>query len=230
MKKLKLLWSSTLLLSLLTLTACSSEEDMLPDPVERISLLLDYETGYGGYIYPVYNTYVFFKDGTVVKESRIPVDELNLNAISSIQASRWGTWQKNGDKVMITYSNGNVTEKEYPGSPAVAARRGETLDGHFSSISGGGNLAFGGSVGTLNYSRMSFTSDGWYTTENISGSHSSSHSAYHTNTTSGRYIFDSDYSITLTANNGQVQRFFFCWYSGQERNFRLAGRTFNIRR
>lgn len=220
-----------MLLSLLMafIFACEKEplEGQLGENVERISLLVDYEAGYGGYIYPVYNPYVFFKDGTVVKEPKVPIEELNLNALTTDQAVRWGTWQRAGDKVQITYSNGNNSEKEWPGNVAYPAKAGETQHGRFSSMSGGGNLAFGGDVGILNYSSMSFTSDGWYTTERISGGNSSNHTAYHTSTTSGRYSFDGGHSITLRANNGETKRFFFCWYSQEgERVFRLGGRTF----
>ncbi|WP_353197234.1 hypothetical protein [Parapedobacter defluvii] len=210
--------------------ACKKEalDDMgLGGDIERVSLLVDYESGYGGYIYPVYNPYVFYKNGTVVKEPKIPIDELDLNTLTKDQAARWGTWQRAGDKVNITYSNGDTAEKDWPGNNAYPAAKGEMQEGSFSSISGGGDLAFGGDVGIISYSKMSFTSDGWYTTENTGGVNSSDLAAYHTSTTSGRYSFDGGYGITLTANNGQTKRFFFCWY-GADRDgvFRLGGRTF----
>lgn len=195
--------------------------------VERVSLLLDYEAGYGGYIYPVYNPYVFFKNGMVVKEPKIPIEELNLDSLTKDQAGRWGTWVANGDKVTITYSNGDDTEKDWPGQEAYPATKGDNQDGSFSSISGGGDLAFGGDIGILSYSSMSFTSDGWYTTESIGGVNSSNLAAYHTETTSGRYSFDGGHRVTLIANNGQTKRFFFCWYSkDRDGVFRLGGRTF----
>lgn len=195
--------------------------------VERVSLLLDYEAGYGGYIYPVYNPYVFYKNGVVVKEPRIPIDAINPDRITEGQAYDWGTWQQAGDNVNITYADGDTSEKEWPGNSAYPAKKGDTMEGAFSSLSGGGDLAFGGDVGIISYSSMSFTADGWYTTENTGGGGSSDVAAYHTETTSGRYTFDDDYSITLTANNGQTQRFFFCWYGAdREGVFRLGGRTF----
>ena len=46
--------------------------------VERISLLVDYESGYGGAVYPVYNPYVFFKNGAVAKEPKVAIDEIDL--------------------------------------------------------------------------------------------------------------------------------------------------------
>jgi len=178
-------------------------------------------------IYPVYNPYVFYKNGTVVKEPIVPIDELNPNALTKEQVSDWGTWERVGDKVTITYADGDISEKDWPGNDAYPSSKGDSPEGSFGSISGGGNLAFGGEVGVLNYSSLSFTADGWYTTEHLGGVNGNPASAYHTETTSGRYTFDDDYSITLTANNGQSQRFFFCWYgSDREGVFRLGGRTF----
>lgn len=207
--------------------SCKKEDWDLPDNVERITLITDYEMGYGGYYYNIYKPWVFFRDGTFVKEPRVPIDELDFATLNTDLATNWGTWERVGDKVSLTYRNGSTGTKDWPGIQATAARNGEALDGVFSSISGGGNLAWGGNIGILSYSRMAFTADGWYTTERISGSNSSSHTAYQTSTTSGRYRLDGDYSITLTANNGDTKRFFFCWFSHAERHFRLAGRTFS---
>lgn len=216
-----------LTIALLAFGACKKSETDVPGNVERITLITDYEMGYGGYYYYVYKPWVFFKDGTFVKEPRIPIDELVFATLNAELATNWGTWELSGSEVKLTYRNGKTGTKEWPGTAATAARKGETLDGKFSAISGGGNLAWGGDVGILSYSRMAFISDGKYTTERIDGSNSSSHAAYHTNTTSGNYRFDGDYSITLTANNGQTKRFFFCWFSNAEKHFRLAGRTFS---
>ncbi len=207
--------------------ACKKESTdiHLGSNVERIALLLDYEVGYGGYIYPVHNPYVFFKDGTVVKEPKIPIEDLQLGALTKKEAVDWGTYKKAGDKVVITYYDGDQSEKEWPGAEAYPAGKNETLAGSFSSISGGGDLAVGGSVGVIAYSNMTLTSDGWFTNERLGGGHSSDHSAFSQQKTAGQYTLDG-YSITLKFNNGDTQRFFFCYY-GQDRSvFRLSGRTY----
>src|SRR5690606_13970304 len=115
---------------------------------------------------------------------RVPLDEIDLRSMNEDVASSWGTYEyKSSEKkeLSLTYSDGYTNTKRI-GSKATSARSDETLDGKFSSISGGGNLAWGGDVGILSYSRMAFTADGHYTTERISGSNSSSHTAYQTNT------------------------------------------------
>lgn len=216
-----------LVIVLLLSASCKKDplDEALGSNVERVSLLLDYEAGYGGFVYPVHNPYVFFKDGTFVKEPKIPVDELNIETITTEQAVNWGTWRRAGDKVVLTNRDDDESEKEWPGAQAYAAGRGDALEGAFSSISGGGNLAIGGTIGVLAYSRMTFTADGWFTTENIGSGHGSNHVAFARQTTAGKYTLDG-YTITLTFNNGDSRRFFFCYYGEDKRVFRVSGRTY----
>lgn len=208
-------------------TACKKDNANNPavEHVESIALLLDYETGYGGYIYPVYNPYVFFKNGTVVKSPYIPVEEINTGAVTKDIAGNWGTWKQNGDNMNITWHNGDESEKEWPGNSSIAAGKDEKLQGAFGSISGTGNLVVGGSVGILSYSKMSFTSDGWFTNEKVAGGGNSSVTAYSKQTTAGRYNING-YTITLTFNNGDVKRLFFCFYGNDKKVFRIAGRSY----
>lgn len=194
------------------------------EKVERISLLLDYEIGYGGYVYPVYNPYVFFKNGDVVKEPYIPIGEINTSTVTKDIASNWGKWTQNGNKVNITWHNGDDAEKDC-GNNGISAGADEKLQGAFGSISGGGNLAVGGSVGVLAYSKMSFTSDGWFTNEKVAGGGNSSVTAYTKQTTAGKYKING-YTITLTFNSGDSKKFFFCFYGNDKKVFRIAGRTY----
>ncbi len=207
--------------------ACKKEsmEGQLGDNVERISLLLDYEAGYGGYVYPVHNPYVFFKDGRYVKEPKIPVDALALDALSTDHAVNWGTWKRAGSKVQLVDRRSEDWEKEWPGAPAFPAKARESLSGSFSSISGGGNLAVGGTVGVIAYSNLTFTPDGWFTNEKLGGGTGSDHAAFSRQTTAGRYTL-AGYTITLAFNNGDTKRFFFCYYGEDKRVFRVSGRTY----
>ncbi len=218
-------WSLTLLLVLGISCKKDSIEPGLGSNVERLSLMLDYEAGYGGYIYPVHNPYVFFKDGKYVKEPKIPVDELNMDALTTDQAGNWGTWERNGDRVFLTNRNGDQSDKEWPSSPAFPAKKGETIAGSYKTLSGGGTLAVGGSVGVLSYGNMTFTSDGWFTNEQLGVGTGSGHVAYSRATTAGRYELDG-YAITLKFNSGDTKRFFFCYYGDDKRVFRVSGRTY----
>jgi hypothetical protein len=208
--------------------ACKKEKTSDPQTardIERIALMLDYEVGYGGYIYPVYNPYVFFKDGAVVKEPYIPLDEIKTNAVTTDVAYNWGTWKINGSKVNMSWHDGNSSDKDWPGSDCIAAGSGEKIQGAFGSFSGGGNLAVGGDVGVLDYSNMSFTNDGWFTNTLVGGGGNSSVTAYSELTTAGRYSING-YAINLTFNNGDKKRLFFCFYGNDKRVFRIAGRAY----
>lgn len=214
-------------LCMTSLVSCKKDKESNGiNNLDKVVLIADREMGYGGYYYDVFKPWALFKDGSFIKEPRIPLDEIVFENLTSDLASSWGKYTYKSDRELsLVYPDGYTNTKRI-GSTA-APTDGEMLDGHFSSISGGGSLAWGGSVGILSYARMSFTNNGHYTTERISGSNSSSHAAYQTNTTSGKYEFDGSYSIKLTANNGQSKRFFFCWFSGSARHFRLSGRTFS---
>lgn len=206
-------------------TSCKKDNNAQTENVERIALLVDYEVGYGGYTYSVYNPYVFFKNNIVVKEPLVPVDEIDTNNLTKGVAVGWGAWKQSGNKVIITWGNGSTSQKDWPGYNSIAADKNEKLQGGFGSISGGGDLAIGGSVGTLSYSQMSFTSDGWFTNKKISGGGNAEVSAYSNKTTAGRYVIDG-YTITLTFNNGDSKRLFFCFYGNDKKVFRIAGRTY----
>ncbi len=225
-----------LVLLLLTIFACkeSEVEPVIPDNVERISLVLDYEAGFGGYVYPVYNPYVFFRDNMVVKEPKVPIEELNLEALTTDQASRWGTWTQSGELFNITWSNGSTSEKSTSQiHPAYPALKGEALNGYYASFEGGGNIAFGGSVGIVALSSFTFTADGRFTNEKLGGGSSSNSAAFNKQNTAGTYILD-DYAIELLYNSGDSKKLFFCFYSSAEDRqlepdeivFRIAGRAY----
>lgn len=199
--------------------------------VDSVSLLVDYETGYGGTVYPVYNPYVFFKNGTVAKEPKVAIDEMDLKARSKDHAVRWGTWKRSGGKVNIAWDGVNrrgkqeTKEADWPGSPAIAAGRNESLNGTWSATGGGGNIAFGGSVGILSSKRFTFTSDGRFTTEDVASTTAPNVAAFSKKNTAGKYKIDG-YSIRLEFNNGESRRLFFCFYGKDKRVIRISGSNF----
>lgn len=209
-------------------TSCKKEEtNKAPaEGVMRIALLLDYEMGYGGYIYPAYNPYIFFKNGVVVKEPYIPVDEINTGNVSKDVGGNWGTWKQNGDKMDIVWHDGKTSEKDWPGNDTITAGSNEKIQGSFISISGNGNLSIGGDVGVLSSGRMSFTSDGWFTNEKVNGGGTSEVTSYSKLTTAGKYKIDG-YKITLTFNNGVVKNLFFCFYGKDKKVFSIAGDSYS---
>ncbi|MBX3243810.1 MAG: hypothetical protein KF685_05080 [Acidobacteria bacterium] len=199
--------------------------------VERISLLVDYESGYGGAVYPVYNPYVFFKNGIVAKEPKVAIDEMDLKARSKDDALRWGTWKRSGGKVVITWDGVNrrgkqeTKEADWPGYTAHPAGRNDTLEGAWSSTGGGGNIAFGGSVGVLTSKRFTFTRDGKFTTENLASTTGPNIAAYSKKNTAGRYKISGNV-IELVFNSGDKRRLFFCYLGNDKKVMRIAGSNY----
>lgn len=202
--------------------------------LERVALLVDYESGYGGAIYPVHNPYVFFSNGTVVKEPKRALDELNHGARSR-DDGRWGQWQQVGNKVKITWDQrdrkGKVdtSEKDWPGPSGVPAATNEKLNGTWSTIGGGGNLALGGSTGVVTSGRFTFSPDGRFTTERMAGgsttTETGSNSSYASRNGAGTYQLDG-YTLNLKFNNGERKRVFFCYLDKSKSSFRIGGSNY----
>ena len=199
--------------------------------VERISLLVDYETGYGGAVYPVYNPYVFFRNGTVVKEPKIAIEDMDLQARSS-DAGRWGSWKRTGSKVLITWDkpgrNGKIqtSEKDWPGHEAYPASDNEKLNGSWGSVGGGGNLALGGSIGILAAKNFHFTSDGHFTTGSLAAISAPGQVGRSRKTDSGTYNL-SGHTLTLRFDNGETRKLFFCFMSKDKtKSIRIGGSNY----
>ncbi|HRE51624.1 MAG TPA: hypothetical protein PK339_09390 [Flavitalea sp.] len=199
--------------------------------VDRISLLLDYETGYGGAIYPVYNPYVFFTNGTVVKEPKTAVEDLDHKARSK-EEGRWGKWKQAGNKVKIAWDGLNrkgkveTSEKDWPGHQAYPAGATEKLDGAWSTIGGGGNLAFGGSIGIVATKDFRFTPDGRFTTGSMAGISAPGQVGRSQKSAAGSYTL-SHHTLELKFDNGQTKKLFFC-YMGKEKKdvLRIGGSAY----
>lgn len=198
--------------------------------VQRVALMLDYETGYGGYVYPVYNPYVFFRDGTVIKNPKVAIESLDKKARDKSQG-RWGKWRNAGNKVQIIWDgvgrNGKpqTSEKDWKSPEAYSAGRGETLNGSWSSMSGGGNIAFGGNFGSFSLKNFTFRSDGRFTTEKTGGASDTNMTVYSKNDSAGKYSLNG-YTLTLHFNNGKTTQLFFC-YLGKDRDvFNIAGNNY----
>ncbi len=199
--------------------------------IERISLLVDYETGYGGAVYPVYNPYVFFRNGSVVKEPKIAIEDLDLQSRSS-DSGRWGRWKHTGSKVLITWDkpgrNGKVqtSEKDWPGHEAYPASANEKLTGSWSSVGGGGNLALGGSIGILAAKNFHFTADGRFTTGSLAGISAPGQAGHSKKVSSGTYSLNG-HTLNLRFDNGETRKLFFCFMSKDKtKSLRIGGSNY----
>lgn len=230
-RKGKLTFGLIFILSSVLFSACSKSENgeiPIDSNIEKVLLVPEQEEGYGGYYYEVHTPFVFFKNGRFIRSPYIPIKEINADKYIAGQGEAVGSWTVTGGKVNVIFESGNKKTYDWSNYVGYPPNAGQTLSGSYETISGGGTIAVGGEIGIMKYTNMSFTKDGWYTTEKVSSTESSTNSAYKTSKTSGRYTLNTDYSITLKANNGQEKKLFFCWYdSKKNRVFRLAGRTFS---
>lgn len=197
---------------------------------EKVLLIANYETGYGGYIYPVYKPFVFLKNGTVIKSPVRALEALDHKSRDTKQAS-WGKWKASGNKVNITWDGERkdgsryTTEEKWNSPVGYSAKRGETLEGTWSSVGGGGNIAFGGNFGSMVVKRFTFRSDGLFTTEKTGGVSDTNMTVYSKKDSAGKYTLNG-YTLTLKFNNGETSQLFFC-YLGNDRNvFNIAGSNY----
>lgn len=194
---------------------------------------LEYEAGMGGAIYPVYNPYVLFKDGTICKN---PVEGLNLfdaAASRTAEPKKWGTWKMSGDALVIywplekpKYQNSTWKKSSYKN--ILPAKKGETLEGSFKTLTGGGNTALGGDVLVVAAANITFSNDGKFTLAKVAGVSSGRDIWENTNSKSneaGYYKLD-QYSIELKYNNGKTENRFFYFYPDSRKHFGIAGSVY----
>lgn len=120
-------------------------------------------------------------------------------------------------------------EAKWPGSPAYAAGRNEKLDGSWTTIGGGGNIAIGGSVGIMTSNRFTFSPDGRFTTESASGTSAPNIATSSKKNNAGRYTIDG-YTIKLDFDNGDSKKLFFCFYGKDKTVLRIAGSNYTLPR
>jgi len=180
---------------------------------------LEYESGMGGGIYPVYNAYMLFKNGDIYKYPELCLADLGIAASKITEQMKWGTWKQNGTSIDVSWPTEkaeryNTTWEKKSLYNILPATKAEMLNGSFSSISGGGNTALGGDVMVMAASNISFNKEGKFTLEKVVGVSSSRSVWENTSANSnhaGTYLLDG-YSIELKYYNGKTERSFFYFY------------------
>ena len=181
-----------LVLHTIGFSSCSKSDGESAGPainanIENVTLFQETQEGVGGYFYQVYTPYVFFKNGKFIRAPLTPVNLLDPDNFTTKQGAASGTWNADNGKVTITFTSGNKRTYNWPSDLGYPPTDGQTLEGTYETISGGGSLAVGGDGTVVNYSNMSFTKDGRYTTERLTSSSSNYNAAYSTALTSGKY-------------------------------------------
>jgi hypothetical protein len=193
-----------------------------------VYMRMETRVGVGGFMYQEYEPYVLLKDGTLYNNISVSPYDLDVAASRKVEAKKWGTWQKSGSKINVRWSDGKTSswDKWHLGEPA---RRNENITGSFKTISGGGDVAMGGSTMVFSSKNMTFSPDGKFTYEATGGGSSSSSgvgvSAYSNQDKAGRYQLDG-YTLTLKFNNGQEERRFFYFYPDSRKHFGVGSSVY----
>ena len=171
----------------------------------------EYQTGVGGYLYVVYQPYLMFGDGDVYRNLATSVDRLDVAASKKSEPDEWGTWSASDGEVKLVWNDGDSeTWEKDEWYTTQTAKKGELIAGSYSSISGGGDTAFGGDVITFSSANIAFDGDR-FTYEKTGGGTSRDVTAYSSQDRAGTYALDGD-TITLRFNNGSVETKFFYFY------------------
>jgi hypothetical protein len=200
--------------------------------VHAVIMHLEYQGGMGGGIYPVYNPYVLFKNGSIYKHPEQSLDEVDAKNSAASEPRKWGTW-KNSGTGLVTYwpaekpNEQNKTWKKESYYATLPARAGETLPGKFKSISGGGNTALGGDVMIAAYSYLVMNDKGQFILDKGAGISGSDIWETHSSKTNdaGSYRLNG-YSIEMKFNDGKTEKRFFYFYPDSRRHFGLGGAVY----
>jgi hypothetical protein len=204
----------------------SSANNLKPQDISSVIMHLEYESGVGGGIYPVYNPYILFKDGSIYSEP----NTLDLAASRRNDPKKWGVWKMEGGLLKITWNAKPAKDKfsEWKKDSyknVSPAKKGETLSGSFKTISGGGNTAMGGDVMIVISDTITFNSQGQFTLAKVSGGSTSTVTSYYKGKDAGTYILDG-YTIEMKLNSGKTERKFFYFYPDDRRYFGIGSSVY----
>ena len=197
--------------------------------IHQTIMHLEYEVGMGGGIFPVYNAYVLFKNGSAYKYPFYSMEDLDEKASRIAEPKKWGTWKMQNDKLVLNWPvetprNQNETWGKDTYYNVVAAKRGEGIEGNFKSISGGGNTALGGDVMVFAADNLVMNPDGRFTTARVAGVNSS-RDFWETNSSksseAGIYKLNG-HTIEFQFNNGKTERRFFFFYPDSKKHFGIG--------
>jgi hypothetical protein len=202
------------------------EGSLKTSDIHSVIIHLEYEYGLGGAIYPVYNPYILFKDGTIYDEP----NTLDLAASKRNDPKKWGVWRMESGLLKITWDakpakNKYSEWKKDSYKNASPAKKGETISGSFKTMSGGGNTALGGDVMIVVSNTITFNDQGQFTLAKVSGGSTSTVTSYYKGKDAGTYTLDG-YTIELKFNSGKTGRKFFYFYPDNRKYFGIGSSVY----
>ncbi len=188
--------------------------------IQGVFMHLESNFGVGGFMTQDYEPYLFLKDGTVYKYPKVCPYDLDVATSRQVESKKWGHWQKAGNAIKIQWNDGKTSSWDQ-WHLGQRASTGEKITGSFKSISGGGDVAFGGSTTVASMKVITMNPQGQFHLASSGGGTSAHVTAYSNKNQGGTYQLDK-YMITLKFNNGQEERRFFYFYHDSKKHFGLG--------
>ena len=193
----------------LPLCCCSRAQDggQNAEIVEGVYLLKGFKTGMGGMRLPTWRPYLLLKDGTAYESPKLAPDSFDVALSRQNEASRWGTWTKQGDGVALNMpSHSSTIASDQHMQPAAA---GMTLQGSYKHMGGGGDIASGGHTSFIRSDSYRFSPDGRFSSGSNSGLIASRVMGEASNGVRTGHYRIHDYSIDLRYDDGSEAHLFF---------------------
>ncbi len=163
-------------------------------------------------------SYLLLKNGDVFKKLRGSPYELDVAESKRNQAKHWGTWEKQGGKIYIKWSNGKESTWE-KWHKTIAAKNGETLDGTFQS-----GDPFGGSE-VYNFNTITFSKNGQFSSAKLKGGDTDWKPIISKSEQQGTYALDR-HSITFKKPGQADETFLFFFYPDSHQHFAIGRSNF----
>lgn len=192
-----------------------------PSQILGVYMVLSYQAGVGGYIYPVYDPVIFLKDGTYCEDVRVPPTELDVVASRRGEPKRWGHWKRVGNEFQLQDEKGKWGKPQKL-QEAKPGGKSEKLSGTFTTIGGGGNTAYGGGTMIAVSNSYTFAPNGSFKSGKSVGASSAeplsdtSVTVASKKSSEGTYTID-NYTLTLRYSNGYVERRFFAYMDADKK-------------
>jgi hypothetical protein len=172
--------------------------------VEGYVFDLEYTYGVGGMMLPEFYPVVLLKDGVALRNLRTSLGHIDLTRHRAMQADDVGTWKRSRTKYLLFWS-----DDEEPSEVDIAADRpqvfqaGQSLDGEWTSISGGGDSSFGGSETISAVDSFRFFKDGSFSAGRSIGATSAGGVGWAKSGASGIYRIDGP-ALILSYRDGRA--------------------------
>ncbi|MEM0987079.1 MAG: hypothetical protein AAGJ32_12605 [Pseudomonadota bacterium] len=164
---------------------------------------LDYRGGVGGFTYPVYTPVYLLKDGRLCRCTGVAPGEMTEATLSQASPGETGRWRAEGGGFSLQYRDGSDPEivKSSLAKPAPLPKGG--LVGRYTSVGGGGNVAFGGGAMTAQVEDLTFYPDGSFSETNFAYGSAPRVGAWSKRGTAGTFTVNDD-TLTLLYRDGHT--------------------------